>query len=125
LVLDRMSLRELFRAVVTREDVTRGKPDPQVFQIAARRLEAPPARCVVIEDAPAGLAAAAAADMAGVGLVSTGRTRDILARADLLVDSLAELSPEVLREVISRRAGRRPPPSERLDCGWKTRGCPG
>ena len=61
---------------MTGADVTRGKPDPQVFQLAAQRLGVPPGRCVVIEDAPAGLAAAAAAGMAGVGLVSTGRTRE-------------------------------------------------
>ena len=53
LVLDGASLRELFQAVVTGADVT-GKPDPQVFELAARRLGVPPARCVVIEDAPAG-----------------------------------------------------------------------
>jgi len=108
LVLDWMNLRDLFHAVVTGADVARGKPDPQVFQLAAQRLGAPPAGCVVIEDAPAGLAAAAAAGMAGVGLVSTGRSRDVLAKADLLVDSLAELSPEVLRGVIARRSVRPP-----------------
>ncbi|MGO8689436.1 MAG: HAD-IA family hydrolase [Thermoguttaceae bacterium] len=103
LVLDWRNLRDLFDAVVTGADVARGKPDPQVFQLAAQRLGAPPRRCVVIEDAPAGLAAAAAAGMAGVGLVSTGRTRAALADADLLVDSLSELSPEVLQGVIARR----------------------
>jgi len=81
LVLERTELRDLFQAVVTGADVTCGKPDPQVFQVAAQRLEATPARCVVIEDAPAGLAAAQAAGMACVGLVSTGRTRNVLARS--------------------------------------------
>ena len=92
LVLDWMNLRDLFHAVVSGADVTRGKPDPQVFQLAAQGLGVPPGGCVVIEDAPAGLAAAAAAGMASVGLVSTGRTRDALADADLLVASLSELS---------------------------------
>ena len=93
LVLVWRNLRDMFRAVVTGADVTRGKPDPQVFQIAAQRLGVPPGRCVVIEDAPAGLAAAAAAGMAGVGLVSTGRTRDALANADLIVASLGDFPP--------------------------------
>ncbi len=110
LVLDWRNLRDLFHAVVTGADVTRGKPDPQVFQLAAQRLGVPPGGCVVIEDAPAGLAAAAAAGMASVGLISTGRTRDALANADLLVASLTELSPEVLRAVIARRTVRRPAP---------------
>jgi beta-phosphoglucomutase len=104
LVLDRTVLRELFEAVVTGADVARGKPDPQVFQLAAERLGMRPGRCVVIEDAPAGIAAAAAAGMAKVGLLSTGRTRDALAGADLLVASLDELSPQALRGLIARRA---------------------
>jgi beta-phosphoglucomutase len=106
LVLDWRDLRALFDAVITGADVARGKPDPQVFQLAAQRLGVAPAGCVVIEDAPAGLAAAAAAGMARVGLISTGRTREALADADLVVASLGELSPEVLRGLIARRNAR-------------------
>jgi beta-phosphoglucomutase-like phosphatase (HAD superfamily) len=91
--------------VVTGMDVTRGKPDPQVFLIAAERLAVPPARCAVIEDAPAGVAAAHAAGMIGIGLVSTGRTRQSLSAAELVVDRLDEISPAVLRQLIERRAG--------------------
>ena len=59
----------------------------------------------MIEDAPVGIAAAAAAGMTCVGLASTGRTRDTLSGAQLVVDSLNELSPAVLRQVIERHAG--------------------
>ncbi len=102
LVLDRLGARQRFDAVVTGLDVTRGKPDPQVFLIAAERLGLPPARCAVVEDAPAGVAAANAAGMASVGLTSTGRTRESLSAADRVVGSLAELSPQVLRDLIGR-----------------------
>jgi beta-phosphoglucomutase len=102
LVLDKLGTRSLFGAVVNGMDVTRGKPDPQVFLIAAERLGVAPKRCAVVEDAPPGVAAAKAAGMASVGLVSTGRTREELAEADLVVDSLGELSPDMLRELISR-----------------------
>jgi beta-phosphoglucomutase len=105
LVLDRLGARQMFQAVVTGMDVTRGKPDPQVFLIAAERLAVPPARCAVIEDAPAGVAAAHAAGMIGIGLVSTGRTRQSLSAAELVVDRLDEISPAVLRQLIERRAG--------------------
>ena len=88
LVLDRLEARDLFEAVVTVEDVTRGKPDPEVFLIAAKRLGVAPAACAVIEDAPAGVAAANAAGMASVGLLSTGRKPEDLAAADLVVRSL-------------------------------------
>jgi beta-phosphoglucomutase len=105
LVLENLGAHGLFQAVVTGMDVTRGKPDPQVFLIAAERLGMPPGRCAVIEDAPAGVAAANAAGMASVGLTSTGRTAESLSAAHLVVGSLAELSAGVLRELISRRHG--------------------
>lgn len=60
--------------VVTADDVRRGKPDPEPFVLAARRLGVTdPARCVVLEDAPAGLAAAAAAGMPSVAVATTHR----------------------------------------------------
>lgn len=105
LVLDKLGARGLFQAVVTGMEVTRGKPDPQVFLIAAERLGIPPARCAVIEDAPAGVAAANAAGMTSIGLTSTGRTRESLSAARVVVGSLAELSAERLRALIGRRAG--------------------
>jgi beta-phosphoglucomutase len=103
--IDQLGLRDRFDAVVTGSDVQRGKPDPQIFLTAAQRLGVPPARCVVIEDAPVGVAAAAAAGMACVGLASTGRTRETLSRAQLVVAALSELSPAVLRQAIERHAG--------------------
>jgi len=99
LALDRLGKRELIAATVTGADVTRGKPDPQVFLIAAGRLAAAPAECAVVEDAPDGVRAARAAGMAVVALLSTGRSeadfRD--ARPDRIVASLRELSPDILR----------------------------
>jgi beta-phosphoglucomutase len=100
LVLGKLGKGDLFGAVVTGMDVTRGKPDPQVFLIAAERLGVPPGRCAVVEDAPPGVAAANAAGMASIGFASTGRTRESLAEADLTIDSLQELSPEAIRPLI-------------------------
>lgn len=82
------------RQFVTGDDVTRGKPDPQVFLLASERLGVPPPRCVVVEDAPAGIAAAHAAGMMAIGLVSTGRTAEELREADWVVAHLDELSAE-------------------------------
>jgi beta-phosphoglucomutase len=106
MILERLGKRDLFNAIVNGMDVTRGKPDPQVFLLAAERLGVPPSRCVVIEDAPPGIAAAHAAGMAAVGLASTGRTREELADADLVVDSLSEISPAVLGKLIDQHAER-------------------
>jgi beta-phosphoglucomutase len=97
--VERLGIGDQLNAVVTGCDVRHGKPDPEVFLLAAQRLGLPPGRCVVIEDAPVGIAAAAAAGMACVGLASTGRTREVLSAAQLVVDSLSALSPEVLRRL--------------------------
>ena len=102
LVLDRLGAQALFAAVVTGMDVSRGKPDPQVFQIASQRLAVPPQRCAVVEDAPPGVAAANAAGMTSIGFASTGRTRQQLADADLTIGSLGELSAESIVALILR-----------------------
>ena len=99
LVVEKLGATEIFGVLVTADDVTRGKPDPQVFLLAAERLGVPPARCIVVEDAQAGVTAARAAGMHCVGIASTGRTRDELADADLVIDSLSELTPDVFRRL--------------------------
>lgn len=58
-----VGLDALFPVVVTQEDVTRGKPDPQMFLLAAERMGVRPEHCLVLEDSPLGLAAAKAAGM--------------------------------------------------------------
>ena len=99
--LNGLGTGECFSATVTGLDVTRGKPDPQVFLIAAERLAIEPARCAVVEDAPAGVEAANRAGMASVALTGTA-PREGLAHADLIVESLRELSPEVIAELIAQ-----------------------
>lgn len=68
-VLKALEIDTLFDAVVTGNDLTRTKPDPQIFQLCAERLGSPPAaECVVFEDAESGIAAALAAGMHAVGV---------------------------------------------------------
>ncbi len=102
LVLDRLECRSAFRGVVTGVDVQRGKPDPQVFLLSAERAGVEPRHCVVIEDAPVGVAAAHAAGMKCVAIASTGRVRDSLLSAELVVDSLRELSAARIAAVLAR-----------------------
>jgi beta-phosphoglucomutase len=106
LVLDRLGGRELFDAVVSGDDVARGKPDPQVFLLAASRLGLAPSRCVVVEDAPAGVEAARRAGMVSVALLSTGRKRDDFGDAApaLIVGSLRDLNAEVLEALLNPRS---------------------
>lgn len=98
LAIEQLGRRALFGAAVSGADVTHGKPDPQVFQLAAERLGIPPKECLVIEDAAVGIAAANAAGMVSVALVSTGHTRDEYREADHVINELSELSPARLRE---------------------------
>jgi beta-phosphoglucomutase len=102
-ILDHLQARSIFQAVVSGADVTRGKPDPQVFLKAAQRLGIPPDRCVVVEDAPLGVDAAHGAGAAAIGFASTGRTRESLAKAELVVDSLGEITPEEVRRLVGSR----------------------
>ena len=95
----------LFETIVTGDDVKEGKPDPEVFLMAAERLGVVPNHCVVIEDAAAGIEAARRAGMASVGFCSRGRTRQELAAADLVIDDLSELGPEVLEKLIYSATG--------------------
>lgn len=94
---------DLFEALVTGDDVRHGKPDPEVFLIAADRLGVGPDRCVVLEDAPAGVEAARRAGMVCVGLASKGRTRRELADANLVIDRLDQVSPDVLEALLQSK----------------------
>ncbi len=106
LVLDRLGIRPLLAAVITGAEVHRGKPDPEVFLLAARRLGIPPQRCVVVEDAPAGIEAAHRAGMVAVGVLSTGRRPHQLAQAEHVVTSLQRLSPRCLADLVRRHCER-------------------
>lgn len=76
--------------LVAADEITHGKPDPEGYLAAAARLGWPAAACVVIEDAPAGIAAARAAGMACVALTTTHAAAEV-AEAELVVPSLAAL----------------------------------
>ena len=111
--LYRLGVRDAVAAIVTIEDVTRGKPDPEVFMAARAALiriasidgeraalgpSEPSASFLVIEDSPAGLAAARAAWMPAVG-VATSRPRSDLKPADLVVDDLTALTMEAIESI--------------------------
>ncbi len=102
LVVEQLAGAERFAATVTGADVTRGKPDPQVFLIAAERLGLPPAACAVVEDAVHGVTAAQRAGMVAIALTGTLK-RSELSAADAVVDSLRQLSPERIRSLIASR----------------------
>ncbi len=86
-----LGIRELFAVVVTAEDVTAGKPDPEGYRAACHALGAAPADCVVFEDAPAGVAAAQAAGCYCVAVATSHDPADLTA-ADRVVPDLTRVS---------------------------------
>ena len=99
-----LAREDAFGATVDGAQVTRGKPEPEVFLKAAETLGVPPARCAVVEDAVAGVEAARRAEMTAVGLTGTTTRAALSARAHLVVDSLRDLSPERIAALIDGRA---------------------
>lgn len=99
LILELVGLREFFQAIVTAEDVKEGKPNPEVFLTAARKIDRPPGHCVVFEDAHVGIAAAKAGGMRVVGVATTHPVEE-LQEADRAVRRLDELEVRELEKLV-------------------------
>jgi len=98
-VLDLAGLADCFTATVSSEEVARGKPAPDVYLEAARRLGVPPERCAAVEDSHAGIRSAKSAGMHVVAIPNASYPPDeeALRLADAVVDSLDALTIDVLR----------------------------
>jgi beta-phosphoglucomutase len=108
LILALTGTERFFGALVAMEDTQRGKPDPQVFQIAASRLGAIPGRCVVLEDAVAGVQAAKAGGMKCIAVTFVGHHSDEKLRAagaDLVVPNLEAVSVATVEAILNGPAG--------------------
>src|SRR5439155_13676630 len=98
LALELSGLARFFRATVSSEEVARGKPAPDVYLEAARRLGVPPKRCAAVEDSRNGIRAAKAAGMRVIAIPNPHVPPDdeSLELADVTLGSLAELSPSTV-----------------------------
>lgn len=102
LVLDAGGLRRYFQAAVDGTQVERGKPAPDVFLRAAELLGLDPRACIVIEDAPAGIAAARAAGAIAVGVATTHSAESLaVSGANRVFADVSELSASALRALIT------------------------
>src|SRR5215211_5806481 len=95
-IIEALGLDGYFAAVAAAEDVTEGKPDPQVFLVAAAKLGVEPGSCVVVEDAPAGTEAARRAGMRSVGVLSSHGELT----ADIVVSTLEELAATAFDDLL-------------------------
>jgi HAD superfamily hydrolase (TIGR01509 family) len=97
-VLEIAGLQDCFSATVSSEEVARGKPAPDVYLEAARRLGVAPERCAAIEDSHSGIRSAHAAGMHVIAIPNASYPPDAeaLAQADVVIRSLDELTPELV-----------------------------
>jgi HAD superfamily hydrolase (TIGR01509 family) len=98
--LEILGLGKYFRTLITAEDVQYGKPNPEVFLLAAQALDLNPLHCVVFEDAPMGIEAALAGGMKAVGITST-HPKSVLAKAHLVIRRLDELDLDKLESLFA------------------------
>jgi HAD superfamily hydrolase (TIGR01509 family) len=103
LTIDEAGLEGRFAAIASAEDFTHGKPDPEVFLVAARKAGVEPRYCVVFEDAVYGIQAAKAAGMRAIGVTTTSPAADLYeAGADLVVETLVGFDVEALARNLGR-----------------------
>src|SRR5262249_52060582 len=108
LILGRTNTEHLFQAIASAEDTQRGKPDPQVFQVAAAKLGADPSNCVVMEDAVVGVQAARAGGMKCIAVTFVGHHPESKlqqAGANVVVKSLKEVSVSTVSQLLAAEDG--------------------
>lgn len=101
-VVERFDLHDHFRAIITGDDVSQGKPHPEIYQLAARRLEVPPEHCLVLEDAQKGIEAALGAGCACWAVEAGNTPPQDRSRAHAILATLKEVRPR-LRETLGAR----------------------
>ncbi len=96
-ILERVDLIKHFDAIVDGNEVSKAKPDPEVFLIAAKLLNIEPENCIVFEDSVAGVEAANVANMVSIGIGS----KDILGHAQYVFNDFTEISEDFINTLIN------------------------
>jgi beta-phosphoglucomutase len=97
-VLEALGAAHCYQGIVSAEDVRRGKPDPEVYLTAASRVAASPERCIVVEDAVAGVEGARRAGMRSIGVSQNGKHLP----ADIIVESLDLLDSDAFDKLLAQ-----------------------
>ncbi|HCE53816.1 MAG: beta-phosphoglucomutase [Lutibacter sp.] len=97
LILEKVGLLNRFTAIVDGNDVSKAKPDPEVFLIGAKKLGINPENCVVVEDAIAGIEAANAAKMISIGIGDA----NVLYEADYVFKDMTAITPDFLKNLMN------------------------
>lgn len=97
MILEKVGLYDKFHALVDGNNVSKAKPDPEVFLLGAEKLGVAPSNCIVFEDAIAGIQAANAAQMMSIGIGSP----EVLGEANYVFNNFTDLSNEFLASIIA------------------------
>lgn len=100
--MELIGLTDYFQAITASEDVQRGKPDPEVFLIAAEKIDRQPKHCVVFEDAHAGIQAGNAAGMKTIAVTTTHPAATFDGLADRVIESLEEVEIGQIVELVGQ-----------------------
>lgn len=92
-VLEEFAIEEYFGIKVSGEELARSKPNPDIYIKAARLLDEPVQKCIVIEDSYHGVTAAKKAGMKCIGFKNTNSGKQDISEADLIVDSIEDINP--------------------------------
>jgi beta-phosphoglucomutase family hydrolase len=101
LLLEELGIIQCFQQLVSGNEVSVSKPSPQIFLLAAQKLGIPPEKCIVFEDAIAGIEAAIKAGMHCIAVTSTN-SRDKLKSADLILDTLSSVTISSLEQLVGK-----------------------
>lgn len=96
LILEKVGLIDRFTAIVDGNDVSKAKPDPEVFLIGAQKLHMQPENCIVVEDAIAGVEAANAANMVSIGIGDA----ELLCEANYVLSDTSEFTTDFLKNIM-------------------------
>ncbi len=99
IVLDKFSIRNYFNVIVSGNDVKKGKPDPETYAIAVKKLNLKPVECVVLEDATVGIIAAKAAGCMCIAVKNNYTLEQDLSKADTQINSLQMINDILLSKI--------------------------
>jgi len=99
LVINKLGISNYFSAIVGGEEIKKGKPSPDIFLKAAKRLNSKPSGCIVIEDSKNGVLAAKAAGMKCIGFNNPNSGNQNLEKADLIIDNYDSLNINTLKNL--------------------------
>lgn len=99
-VVEKFQLGKYVKFIISGEEVNKGKPDPEIFLTAAKKINVDPSNCIVIEDATNGVKAAKAAGMNCIALKNLDSGNQDLSEADLIIEDFKELNLDILENLL-------------------------